>query len=84
MTREALLEEALRAMLKAGREAVVAQERMDYHHQFGTNTATAVRADKRQERAIKALERAETMAQEALRGNVTLFNEAAAIQITNS
>src|SRR5262249_37095367 len=44
MTREQLLEKALRELLATARNTVVAQERFDYWSQFQTNSATFQRA----------------------------------------
>lgn len=64
--REAALEKALRAMIRAARKAVVAQERYDYWTQFQTNSPTAQRAEERLVRAMEALDNAESLATEAL------------------
>lgn len=64
--REVALERALRAMLRAARKAVVAQERYDYWTQFQTNSPTAQRAEERLVRAMEALDKAENQATEAL------------------
>jgi len=76
MTREQLLEKALRELLATARNTVVAQERFDYWSQFQTNSATFQRADAKHALMIARLERAEAMAVAALRGDVTLFREA--------
>lgn len=84
MKREELLEGALRAMLRAGRDAVVAEERKNYWDRFGTQSRPARNADVRHARAIAALERAEAMAAAALRGNVTDYQTAAAIVLPST
>lgn len=76
MTRENLLEGALRAVVKVARPLAIAQERYDYWSQFGTHSTRMLSAEKKRDALLKELERAEVMADAALRGNVTLFEEA--------
>jgi hypothetical protein len=76
VTREDLLEVACKTLLSTARKAVIAQERWDYWSQFGTDSATERRAAATRNRLLDQLEHAETMARQALRGNVTLFLEA--------
>ncbi len=66
LQREAALEKALRAMLRASRKAVTAQERCDYWLQFQTNSSRAQSAEANLRKALDTLSQAESLAQEAL------------------
>lgn len=71
-----LLLAAVKALRAVARPAVIAQERVDYWQQFGTHTPTCQRAEAKLIMLLTRLEHAEAMADAAIRGNVTLFNEA--------
>ncbi len=69
------LERTVKRLMRAAREALVAQDRYHYWTQFGTSTPTEHRATARWERAQAALEAAEADAEEAL-FQMSIGNEA--------
>ena len=60
------LEKAVRGLMRAAREALVAQDRHHYWAQFATNSKRARAAEARWEKAQARLDRAEVNAEEAL------------------
>lgn len=60
------LKRAVRILMRAAREALVAQDRYHYWTQFGTSTPTEHRATARWEKAMAALEIAEANVEKEL------------------
>ena len=60
------IERAVESLMRKARQALYAEERYHYWHQFGTGSNRSRSADARREKALADLERAEAEAEEAL------------------